>query len=389
MCTPAANRMPDCRGSRGIGVGEALRPADEAEVAQILAEGAAPVEVVGGGSRRSVGRPVQARPLELSGLTGILDYQPRELVLTARAGTPLSQVNAALAAEGQRLAFEPPQAGIGGAAAQPTLGGIIASNWSGPRRLSAGAARDHFLGFRAVNGRGERFAGGSRVVKNVTGYDVPKLLAGSWGTLAVLTEVCVRVAPAAETECSVLIPCPSVGGAVAQCAHALGSVHEVSAAAVLPGRALALRLEGPAESVRTRTSGLLALLRPPGHELLEGAASGRLWQAVGEVRDLDDLPVIWRVSVAPGEAARLVETLAPERFLLDWGGGLIWLGCRTVEPARVRGALAGGHATLIRAPAQARAACPSFQPPGALAALSAAVKAAFDPRGLLNPGRMD
>ncbi|HTY49846.1 MAG TPA: FAD-binding protein [Steroidobacteraceae bacterium] len=368
---------------------QALQPADEAEIAQILGEGAQALEVVGGGSRRDIGRPVTGRRLELSRLNGILDYQPRELVLTARAGTPLSQVNAVLAGEGQRLAFEPPDGGVGGTPTAPTLGGIIASNWSGPRRLSAGAARDHFLGFRAVNGRGERFAGGSRVVKNVTGYDVPKLLAGSWGTLAVLTEVCVRVVPAAEQECSVLLPPATPAQGAALCARALGSVYEVSAAAVLPERGVALRLEGLAASVRTRASGLLSHLRPCGHELLEGEASRQLWRAIGEVRDLAGLPVIWRVSVAPTEAARVIGQLSPRRFLLDWAGGLMWLGFESVDEVRVRGALAGGHATLVRAPPEARRRCPSFQPPGALAPVIAAVKAAFDPRGLLNPGRME
>ena len=368
---------------------QTLQPADESEVAEILREGAQPLEVVGGGSRRDIGRPVGARSLVLARLSGILDYQPQELVLTARAATPLSQVNAALAREGQRLAFEPPEGGIGGAAAAPTLGGIIASNWSGSRRLSAGAARDHFLGFRAVNGRGERFAGGARVVKNVTGYDVPKLLAGSWGTLAVLTEVCVRVMPAAEHECTLLLPYTMPAAAVELCARALGSVYEVSAAAVLPARGVALRLEGLGESVRTRTAGLLSHLRPSGHALLAGEDSRQLWRATGAAHDLADLPVIWRLSVAPTEAPRLIEQLSPRRFLLDWAGGLMWLGFEDVDEARVRGALAGGHATLVRAPPEARRGCASFQPPGALAAAVAALKCAFDPRGLLNPGRMD
>lgn len=192
-----------------------------------------------------IGRPVRAAPLDLSAFTGVLDYAPHELVLSARAATPLREIERVLAQNKQRLAFEPPDFGtMLGVQTPQTLGGVLATNLSGSRRLTAGAARDHFLGFRGVSGRGERFKAGGQVVKNVTGYDLPKLLAGSWGTLAVLTEVTVKVMPAPEDERTVLIEVKDASHAVAVMTRALDSTLEVSSAAYDPGRGVALRLEG-------------------------------------------------------------------------------------------------------------------------------------------------
>src|SRR5690606_2270197 len=175
---------------------------------EILPSHPRPLEPIGGGTKRAVGRPVDADPVDLSLLSGIVDYVPAELVLTAGAATPLADIEAELARHNQRLAFEPPDCGVllGGSAAVQSLGGVLAANLSGSRRISAGAARDHFLGFEAVGGDGVPFKAGGRVVKNVTGYDLPKLMAGSWGTLAVLVSVTVRVAPLPETETTVILP---------------------------------------------------------------------------------------------------------------------------------------------------------------------------------------
>ena len=228
-----------------------LRPHNEAELAQLLGAPGPAFELVAGGSKRGIGRPVAASILDLSQLRGIVDYQPGELVLTARPATPLAEVEALLKTERQRLAFEPPAPTLLHAAAQQTLGGVLMANSSGSRRVSAGAARDHFIGLRAVNGRGETFVGGGRVVKNVTGFDLPKVLAGSWGTLAALTEVTVRLVPVAAAERTLLFDPGSVDAAVSLCSRALGSMFEVSAAAFVPGRGVALRLEGLATSVQT------------------------------------------------------------------------------------------------------------------------------------------
>jgi glycolate oxidase FAD binding subunit len=368
-----------------------LNPRDEADIAEIIATHPGSLEVIGGGSKRGIGRPIAADGLDVSALAGIIAYEPDELVLTARAATPLASVVRALDERRQRLAFEPPDFGpLLGAAGTATIGGILAANLSGSRRVTAGAARDHFLGFRAVTGRGERFKGGGRVVKNVTGYDLPKVLAGSWGTLAVLTEVSIRVHPAPEHERTLLIPLAEVAGAVAAMGTALGSACDVSAAAFLPGRGVGLRLEGFEPSVRARSDMLLGALAPSGAEWLEVEASQSWWRAMGAAASLGDAPIVWRLSVPPHDAPRVIDELRPERFLLDWGGGLIWIGCATADAERIRGALRGGHATLIKAPEAVRAATAVFQPPPApLGALVARLKAAFDPADRLNPGRMN
>ncbi len=367
-----------------------LKPRDEADVAEILAATSGPLEPVAGGSKRNVGRPVAAEVLDVSALSGIVDYEPDELVLTARAATPLEAVAEALAGRAQRLAFEPPDwARLLGAAGKPTIGGVLAANLSGSRRVTAGAARDHFLGFRAVSGRGERFKAGGRVVKNVTGYDLPKLLAGSWGTLAVLTEVTVRVHPAPEHERTLLLPGMPLTPAVRAMTAALASACEVSAAAFAPRSGVALRLEGFVPSVSARAEALQALLDAQDGVWLEGEGSRRFWSEVGAAEALAAYPIVWRLSVPPSDAAGLIGRLAPRDYLLDWGGGLIWVGAEEPQAERVRSALRSGHATLVKAPLEVRAATAVFQPPsGALAAVTARVKAAFDPAGRLNPGRM-
>jgi glycolate oxidase FAD binding subunit len=367
-----------------------LCPRDEADLAEIVAGASGALEPVAGGALRAIGKPVTAELLDLSQLAGIVHYEPDELVLTARAATPLEAIERVLGEHRQRLGFEPPDwAPLLGSAGRPTLGGVLAANASGSSRISAGAARDHFLGFRAVSGRGERFKGGGRVVKNVTGYDLPKLLAGSWGTLAVLTEVTVRVDPAPERERTLLFPASHPREAVLTMAAALGSACEVSAAAFVPRSGVALRLEGFAPSVAARATALLERFDRADAAALEDGESRRFWSVLGSAQSLAGHPVVWRLSVPPADAADLIERLAPEDYLLDWGGGLLWIGCAQADAERVRGALRSGHALLIKAPPAVRAAHAVFQPLAApLAAVMARVKAAFDPEARLNPGRM-
>ena len=368
-----------------------LHPRDASDVAAIIAGAARPLEPVGGGSKRQIGKPLACDVLDLSALDGIVTYEPAELVLTARAATPLATIERALAAHAQRLAFEPPDFGaLLGDERLQTLGGIIAANLSGSRRLTAGAARDHFLGFRAVNGRGEPFKAGGKVVKNVTGYDLPKLLAGSWGTLAVLTEITIRVAPAAELDRTLVVAAGSVGECLALLGAALRSSHDVSAAAVDPERGSLLRLEGFAASVEARTRALCAELACAPESVLEGDASRACWRQIASAAPLAASRVVWRLSVPPSDALRVLERLQPERYLIDWGGGLLFAAYDEVDSARVRGALTSGHATLLKAPAAARAATAVFQPqPQAVAAAAARLRSAFDPRSILCPGRMD
>jgi len=400
-------------------------PADLTElhdqVAGTLAA-AEPVEIVAGGSKRGLGRPVQAaHQLDLTRLSGIRNYEPAELVLTAGAGTPLAEIERVLEEAGQMLAFEPPDwyrlLGAGGQdGAGPTLGGVLACNLSGPRRVKAGAARDHFLGFRAVSGRGEIFKAGGKVIKNVTGYDLPKLMAGSYGTLAALEEVTLKVLPRPETVATLLFTNLEPAAAGHLMTAALGSPHEVSGAAYLPARVarplalpsgdgtVALRVEGPAPSVEFRRDALIREQEAGGSaEILVGSEAVALWRAIGEAAPfagLDDRAV-WRISVAPARGAELGQEISralDAAWFLDWGGGLLWAAVAEAGDAGaelVRNAIRGpdgrhtGHATLIKGSPALRGAVPVFEPqPPPLAALSRRVKDAFDPAHILNPGRM-
>jgi glycolate oxidase FAD binding subunit len=368
-----------------------LRPRDVAALTDAIATSTRPLEPIGGGSKRSIGNAVDADRLELAAFNGIVAYSSAELVLTAQAATPLADIQSTLAAQQQRLAFEPPDFGrLLGVDAQPTIGGVLAANLSGSRRVSGGAARDHFLGFEAVSGAGERFRAGGKVVKNVTGYDLPKLLAGSWGTLAVMTEVTVRVAPRPECESTLIIADSSTTEALASMTMALGSALDVSATAFDPWRGTALRLEGFTESVAARESALLELIGSGDVEILATAESRAFWRSYGNAEAFADWPVVWRISVPPSEGSRVVSALEADRYQLDWGGGLIWAAFSSVDTARVRGAFGEGHATLIKAPERLRGRTCIQQPPtAAVRAISDRVKAAFDPAGKLNPGRMD
>ncbi len=384
-----------------------IKPRDAKELRQAvewaLNEGVT-LDVRGEGSKLALGKPMQcAQVLDLSGVSGIVDYAPEELVVTLRAGTPMREVEALLAQRNQMLAFEPPDLGplLGGEPGQGTLVGAVMGNLAGSRRLSAGAARDHLLGFSGVNGRGEAFKSGGRVMKNVTGYDLSKMLAGSWGTLAVLDEVSVKVLPAPDQTATLLLLGLDDTAAVRAMCAAMGSPHEVSGAAHLPGRT-ALRLEGVAPSVEARLKGLRELMADSGAKMEElGTLESRtFWREVRDVTPLNAAPdaVVWKISCPPTEGPAILARIEAQRpgaqAYYDWSGGLIWLALppsNDADHAIVRGALGttGGHATLIRASLPVRAAVPVFQPqPAALAALAARVKESFDPKGLFNPGRM-
>ena len=391
----------------------ALEPRTAAELAAAVLESAGPLEVLGAGSKRGVGRPVNSgQRLDLSHLSGISLYEPEELVLTAGAGTRLAEIDQALTAKRQMLAFEPPDLGplYGMPAGQGTLGGMLACNLAGPRRPKAGSARDHFLGALAVNGQGEIFKTGGRVVKNVTGYDLCKLLAGSFGTLAALAEVTVKVLPAPEHERSLLLPGLEDAAAVAIMCRALGSAAEVSGAAHLPAAvaslvpqgssaATLLRLEGTTLSVAERIALLRRELGGAGVEV-EEPESKTVWRALGDIVPFQGTEeAIWRLSLPPAAGAAVMQAIAASgvagaRHFYDWGGGLIWLALPAegdAAAAQIRAALkpTGGHATLMRAPLSLRAAVDVFQPQEpALAALARRVKESFDPAGRLNPGRM-
>ena len=405
---------------------ETLTPGTAEQVLETVQWAAAeetPLEVMGAGSKRAYGRPSPAaHRLDLKALSGIELYEPMELVMSAKAATPLADIDAALAENRQRLGFEPADLGplLGAGAGAGTIGGAVICNLSGPGRVKAGAARDHILGFHAVSGRGGTFKSGGRVVKNVTGFDLSKLMAGSFGTLAVMTDVTVKVVPAPEETRTVLVLGAGDAQAVKVMGEALNSAFEISAAAHLPagvaaGSAVAsvaaagaavtaLRVEGPEPSVVYRAEALKSLLEAYGSlEELDTAESLAFWRQVRDAAFFaadgagDAQAQIWRLSVPPAEgagvAARILDA-ADGRVFYDWGGGLRWLALAPRPDGGhevVRGAIGdgGGHATLVRAGADVRATVPVFQPqPEPLARLTARVKEAFDPKGVLNPGRM-
>ena len=365
------------------------RPATIEELCEIVAAGGK-LRLRGGGSKDAIGAPTPgATVIDMRGFTGVIDYDPPELVLTVGAGTPLADVQALVAGEGQMLAFDPFDHGamLGGAARSATMGGVIAAGVAGPARLSRGGARDHLLGFTAVSGRGERFVAGAKVVKNVTGYDLPKVVTGSWGRLVALTELTLKVLPRPAMRRTLVMRGLDAASAVDALAAAMGTAAEVSAAAHLPdwrdGPVTAVRFDGFPKSVAARAAMLT------GFEAVDDAAGDALWDAVRYAALLPVDRPLWRLVVAPSRAPDVVATLPDADWLFDWAGGLIWLASEA-DPAVVRAAAvaAGGHAMLFRADEDVRAAGPALHPqPPALAALEERVRRAFDPDGVFETGR--
>jgi len=376
-----------------------MKPETEAELADLVAGLTEPVRIKGGGTRGVTGPEAT---IETGGLGGITLYEPGALTIVARAGTPLSEIEAALEAEGQQLAFEPmDHRGLLGTNGAPTIGGVVAANISGPRRIQAGACRDFLLGARFVDGAGRVIKNGGRVMKNVTGYDLVKLMAGSWGTLGVLSEVSLKVQAVPETQATLVARGLSLADGVAALARALGSPYDVTGAAHLDidSGATMVRLEGLQGMVDYRATALLGA-GFDGWERVDGASSVALWRSLRDVTPFaGGAAPVWRVSLKPSDAPAFAQALTAaglaHRGLWDWGGGLGWLELAEAGAdagaAALRAALApmGGHATLVRAPEAVRVSVDVFQPqPASLAALSRGIKQKFDPRGILNPGLM-
>ncbi len=397
-------------------------PSSEEELSAFVAHAAeaqTPIEICGHGTKRAVGRPVQtAGKIGMGAMSGISLYEPSELVIAAQAGTPLNEIEALLDRNQQMLAFEPSDLAPLSQTApeeQPTIGSVFATNASGPRRVLRGGARDHLLGVRAVNGRGETIKWGGRVMKNVTGIDLARGLAGSWGTLAVMTEVTMKVLPKPEeTRTLMLFGLPDEA-AIALCCTAMATPYEVSGAIHLPatmaarlgngelagvGRAItALRLENFPESTAQRAEKLQQRIGSFGEVYALGNdASLDFWRDVRDLRFLTgtDFP-LWRIVTAPSRAVGMVNAIRTQldcQAAYDWSGGLVWLELppsRDADATDLRRIIADfdAHATLIRAPLAMRSAVDVFHPlPAANTALSRKLKAAFDPAGILNPGRM-
>lgn len=400
---------------------DTFRPETEAQVIDALSwanSSHTPLEVLSLGTKRALGRPLQtAHSLDMSAFSGIALYEPEELVLAAGPATPLAEIEQTLADNQQQLAFEPPDlSGLLGSESSGTIGGVISCNLAGPRRIKDGAARDHFLGFDAVSGRGQAVKSGGRVMKNVTGYDLSKLLCGSFGTLAAMTRLTLKVLPVGQKTRTVLVRGVTMQNAASVLAKGLNGPFEVSGAAWLPASisarstigyikdaacdVAALRLEGFGPSVDYRTEKLRALLAADGEtEELHSHNSRAFWKDIRDVTPFHGTAsAVWKISVAPQDAAKVLQetqSLPGGEAFMDWAGGLIWLSVEPNTDAQapaIRAAVdrsEGGYATLIRASASLRAAVPVFQPqPVALTALTQRLKSSFDPNGILNPGRM-
>lgn len=390
-----------------------LRPRDAAEVADTIRWAIAakePLEVVGGGTKRAIAGPGQtAYALEMADCAGIVSYEPEELVLTLAPGTPMAEIEATLAARGQMLAFEPPDyTALLAAEGVPTFGGAFATNFAGPRRVAVGAVRDHMLGLHAVSGRGEPFKAGGRVVKNVTGYDLARALAGSWGTLAVATELTVKVLPHAECQTTLMLEGLSAEAAAEAMSRAMGSSGDVSGAAHLPAdiaplvvagateSITALRLEGFGPSVAARVAAAEALFSDVPQRRAEADESVAIWRAIGDGAPFVGTDeAVWRCSVPPMHGPALAAA-APSgsRAYYDWAGGLVLIATPAVGDAgaaqlRANVEMCGGHAMLLRAPVDIRANVATFHPMATgVEALAKRLRTAFDPEGILNPKRM-
>ncbi|HXI08088.1 MAG: FAD-binding protein [Bradyrhizobium sp.] len=405
---------------------DTLKVRDAGDVEQVVRAAIAgdqPLEIVGHGSKRQIGQPMATNAmLDLSALNAVSSYEPNELIITVQAGAPLADVKSLIDAKNQQFAFDPMDtAPLLGTAKLGTIGGMIGAGLAGSRRVKAGGARDHLLGAHAVSGFGDSFKTGGKVVKNVTGYDLCKLLAGSWGTLAVMTEVTLKVMPRPEAERTLVLYGLDDVTANRAMTAALGSPFDVSSAAHLPTSALRpatgslaalaspgqavtlLRLEGIEASAASRAASLTRLIAEFGAaELIEDAASTEVWNAIRDVLPLaadgalGAWPV-WRIVCPPASGGVLGQALAREtggEVIYDWGGGLIWIALPPkpdADAVRVRSRVgaAGGHATLIRAAEEVRRRLDVFQPqaPG-LAALGERVRQSFDPKNVLNRGRM-
>ena len=385
--------------------------------------GEQPLEIVGHGTKRQIGQPMATNALlDLSALNAVVAYEPNELIITVQAGAPLADVKSLIDSKNQQFAFEPINtSALLGTSDIGTIGGMIGAGLAGPRRIRAGGARDHLLGAHAVSGFGDSFKAGGKVVKNVTGYDLCKLLAGSWGTLAVMTEVTLKVMPRPESERTLLLRGLDDIEANRAMTSALGSPFDVSGAAHVPNsvfRSAAsgladlgsqrqavtlLRLEGITASAAHRAAALAKHLAPFGAaDVLEDAASAAAWSSVRDVEPfaangpLGAWPV-WRIVCPPASGGALGQQLSRDTggdVIYDWGAGLIWAALPPKadgQAALVRSRVdaVGGHAMLLRGSDQLRRNVDVFHlQSGGLAALSERVRVSFDPKGILNRGRM-
>ncbi len=375
-----------------------IRPTTEAELAEAVASAKSPLRILGGGTR-PIGKAAEGEPLTTSGLSGISLYEPGALTIVANAGTAMAEIEAALDAENQMLPFEPmDHRSLLGTDGTPTIGGVVGANVSGPRRVQAGACRDSLIGVRYVNGEGVAIKNGGRVMKNVTGYDLVKLMAGSYGTLGVMSEVSFKVLPRPDFTTTLVTLGLGWDATSAMFSKAMGSPFEVSGAARLPKGSydaeqctVLLRLDGFEESVKYRTTALRDYLQKYdiGVDKIvdDQAENAQLWKTVRDVTPFASTDHdIWRMSIKPTDIQKLGQITGPDKVVLDWAGGLVWAACEPGTDVRAKMNGIAGHATLVRATDFSQ---PAFHPEAApLAKLANDLRAQFDPKGILNPGLM-
>lgn len=365
-----------------------MTPTSDQELADLIRDADTPLRISGGGTRGDLGNPVEGTHLSTAGLNGITLYEPGALTLIAQAGTPVAEVEAALASEGQMLPFEPmDHRALMGTTGTPTIGAVAACNISGPRRIQAGAARDSMIGVRFVDGRGDVIQNGGRVMKNVTGYDLVKLMAGSYGTLGVLTEISFKVLPRPEAAATVSIDGLEAEAAIATLCRAMGSPNDVTGAAYVGGT-VHLRVEGFEGSVAFRAEALKTLFKDRDIAVeMDAAKNAQLWQSIRDVEALSNTTGnIWRLSCKPTEAPGLVAALSARHDIkaaYDWSGGLVWIAAPGDADLRATTGSFDGHLSLIRG-----TGFPAFQDTGPLRRIEAGLRAQFDPKGILNPGVM-
>lgn len=358
-----------------------MTPGNEAELAEILtthARNRQPLRIRGGGNRVETDH-LNAPVLSTAGMSGVVTYSPGEMTLIAKAGTRLADIESMLAAEGQALAFEPAYS------KNSTIGGVVAANASGPRRILVGACRDHLLGVRFVDGQGRLLKNGGRVMKNVTGLDLSKLMAGAHGTLGVLTEVVLKTLPASETRATLVFSGVDEAQAVQIFTAALATPFEISGAAYHDGTAW-LRIEGLAAQISYRRDRLLAMFAGQEVEMLDQDATSDLWRELRDVAHFAGNGPLWRILVKPSSAPEIAVQLQRlgGKTSLDWGGGLIWYS-GPGDAAAIR--QIAPHATIIR---RSGVQGPAFAPQSpAIQRLSDGLRQSFDPAGILNPGLMD
>jgi len=377
-------------------------PTDEtahSEAVRAAAAGKDGLRIAAGGTRLGIGKPLPgAQMLDVSGLSGITRYEPGSLTLEARAGTPMAEIEAALGAENQMLAFEPmDHRALLGTGGTPTIGGVVAGNHSGPRRFLSGAARDFLLGVRFVDGRGRILKNGGRVMKNVTGLDLTKLACGAWGTLGVLTEVALKVLPCPERGITLRFAGLDAAEAVQLFRKAVNTPFEISGAAWQDGAA-GLRIEGLATQVDHRLSRIRALFSELDQSVLDGDDHEAFWTGVRDVHAFAGSDAaVWKVSLKPTDAPALVAAARASldaRALVDQGGGSVWLAVPTQAPDQAETLRrlipsGSGYATLVRGTETLRAAVPVFQPRHPrIERISDGLRRQFDPAGILNPGLM-